>query len=527
MRPHNVILTALFAAGPAWGAELPTTEKPVGRLALPVIPESLVVSPDSSRVAFAAKAGDPTLAEKGVFINPTLTDPTDDSARAVVNPICLYIDDKPTIPFDGMSRAIFSPYSKRLGFAGRTGKTWRLVLDGKTVAQDADDAPANPIVFSPDSAHVAWVVQKDSQFLVAVDGRQWPPIEAGAMGTMAFSPDSRHLAAVVHVRAAWMIYLDGLALAEPAGQNLPAATRPGGMPRLERFGQWTWRPDSKGLGFYAAFAGSTWQVFSQKLDGTVEFASVPCDGVMKDSPVFSPDGKALAFGVTSKGKWAVAQNSSGSATVPTTAAASPPMAFDQLLAESLTYYVPATPESQPALLYLAQQNKKWRLYVNDKPTDDLFDAISLGSFILSPDKHHFAFAGIENGQTVVIRDGAVLARHEEVGGATLAFSPDSQHLAYAARNGGSWCACVDGIGGTAFTVLAGIPPAFSPDSSRIAFAALDGQKTWRLVVGKDGDLRSKAYDAFLKGTHITWRPDGTVVTVAIQKKVAMRVEAKP
>ena len=552
MRFRMFILLILSPIAPALAADLPTTDTPVGRLALPVIADSVVVSPDSSRLAFTAKAGDPTLEEKGVFINPKVTNPLNDNARPALNPICLYIDDKSTISFDTMTLPVFSPNSKRLGFAGLHDKTWQLVLDNKTLTQDADDVPGIPIVFSPDSAHAAWVILKGQQYLLTVDDRHWPPIAASAMGLLTFSPDSRHVAAVVNIRGAWTLYVDGAPLPLPPAPGspvLPATARSASppsrgpvptapAPRFVRFGQFSWRPDSSGLAYYAGFTSAAWQLFSQSLAGTITFASKPCDGIMKNAPVFSPDARQLAFGVSTRNKWTfvtdpaptpAATTHTATAPAPTTATAPAPSGpFDQILMESVSYYQPAGVPNQPfTLLYVAQQNKKWRLYVNDRPTDDAFDAIISGSFVLSPDLHHYAFAGIRDGQTFVIKDGATLARHNECGASTFAFSPDSQHLAYAAGSGAAWFVCVDGTPGAPFTGLGASPIAFSPDSSRVAFVALTAQKTWRLIIGKDAGLQSKPYDAFLKGSHVTWRPDGTVVTIAIQKKVATRIEARP
>ena len=147
-----------------------------------------------------------------------------------------------------------------------------------------------------------------------------------------------------------------------------------------------------------------------------------------------------------------------------------------------------------------------------------------GSFVLSPDKHHFAFAGTRDGQTFIIKDGTTLASHNESGSSTFAFSPDSQHLAYAARNGPNWFACVDGARHHTFNVL-GAPHRFLPGLFPCGLRRVHDAKTWCLIIGKDADLQSKPYDAFLKGSHVTWRSDGTVVTIAIQKKVAM-IEAK-
>jgi hypothetical protein len=317
-----------------------------------------------------------------------------------------------------------------------------------------------------------------------------------------------------------------------------AATRSAtpARPRLDRFAQYAWRPDSSGLTFSAAFAGGTWQLFSQSLDGSFAYTSKPFDTLVKNAPVYRPDGGQFAFVASTRGKWAVvtgpdAPGAAATSAAPATAGialAPAPLPFDQVLAESVAYGLPRDGSNMPAaLLYLAQQNKKWRLYTDHRPGEDSFDAIVLSTFVVSPDQRHFAFAAIRGKQQVIVRDGTVLATHDEVAGSTFAFSPDSQHLAYAARNGANWFACVDGTPGYPFTAIAGSAIAFSPDSRRIAYTAATGTKDWHLVIGKDGEWRSKPYEAFLKGSHVTWRPDGTVVTLAILKKVATRVEAKP
>jgi hypothetical protein len=537
MRRALFILTALCPLAPIWAADLPTRETPVGRLALPVVPDSLVVSPDSSRLILAAKSGDATLEEKGVFINPKPTDPRNDSARPLLNQICLYIDDKQTIPFDSTSLPVFSPDSKRTAYAGRHDKTWQLVLDGKTLTADADDVPSAPIVFSPDSAHVAWAVKKGEQYLITVDNQRWPPLEAAAIGAPAFSPDSAHVALAARIRTGWTVFVDGAPLPVPAAPA-PATGRAGTVTRaaspaipavvLARFGQFAWRPDSGGLAYYAAFGGFSWQFFGQALDGAFTYSSPAYDSILKGSPVFSPDGRQMAFATSARNKWTMI--ATPEPTPAATASSKPALLvpFDQILPESIAYCRPddaADPNFR--LLYLAQQNKKWRLYIDDRAQPDSFDAIVLGSFVVSPDRRHYAFAGTRDGQTIVFRDGRTLATHNECAASSFAFSPDSQHLAYAARNSMNWSPCVDGSPGHPFEMMTNNPIAFSPDSSRIAYMAQTAPNTWRVVVGIEGELQSKPFEAFLKGARIHWRADGSLVTIAIQKKVAVRVEAKP
>jgi hypothetical protein len=535
MTPMRVGLYSIILCLPltAAAAELPTTETRLGSLALPVLPDSLVVSPDSSRLAFAAKEGDPTLLEKGIVINPETTDPRNDSAKAVPVPIRLIIDEKSTIGFDTITRPVFSPNSQRVAYAGQNDKKWQLIVDGKPLATAAEGVPEMPMVFSPNSAHVAWAFKKGEQYQVTVDDRPWPALGAVDLGRMAFSPDSAHLAVAAYVANGWKIFVDARPLPIPApaaGRQAASTTRPMTRPaasqpaevRFPRFGQWAWWPDSTGLAFHAGYGGSAWTLFSQSLDGTVAAASKPFDGTARQPPAVSADGQRAALPFLSRNKWAVATASAAS---PSASAAN---SFDAVWGDSVGFYEPpGAAQRTSTLLYLGAQNKQWRLYVDDRPAADSFDTLVQGSFTLSPDKHHFVFAGKRGGKTTVIKDGTPLANHDECGAATFAFSPDSQHVAYAARNGPNWSVCVDGKPGAPFNMLTGSPIAFSPDSSRVAFVAMTADKTWHLVVGQNGALQSKPYDAFLKGSRVDWRHDGTVVTIAIQKKVATRIVGRP
>jgi hypothetical protein len=301
---------------------------------------------------------------------------------------------------------------------------------------------------------------------------------------------------------------------------------PASAVQLARFGQFAWRPDSGGLAYYAAFPNRSWQFFNQSLHGTFLYTSEPADSILKGSPVFSPDGRQMAFGTSTRNTWTMTSDPPAAAAPDTSPAV--PVPLDQILAESVAFFRPGgAADSRYTLLYLAQQYKKWWLFVDGRPQPDSFDAIVLESFVVSPDRKHFAFAGTRDGHTSVIRDGREIATHGECAASSFAFSPDSQHLAYAAKNGVNWFPCVDGSPGRSFDMMTNNPIAFSPDSSRIAYMAMTAPKTWRVIVGQDGSLESKPFDAFLKGAHVDWRPDGSIVTIAIEKKVAVRVEAKP
>jgi hypothetical protein len=306
------------------------------------------------------------------------------------------------------------------------------------------------------------------------------------------------------------------------------------------------------VGYYAAFAYSRWQIFSQSLDGRFAYVSKQYDAVLKDSPIYSADGEHLVFGTVARNKWTIVTDTDESAAPP----------YDALRSESIVFMPhpefagapagQAPPKGSAAtilpradggssakLLYLAERDKKWQLYIDHQPAEDppvTYTGIFDGSFVVSPDGQHYAFAGLKDGKAVVIRDGHAIGTHDGVGAWTFGFSPDSQHLAYAVNvgggggGGGRWAACVDGVPGTAtFSGMAPSPIVFSPNSSKIAFTGVNPDKTWRLIVGKDGDLQSRPYYSFLKGSKVTWRrdPEGdtTIVTIAIDKKLAVRIEA--
>ena len=178
-------------------------------------------------------------------------------------------------------------------------------------------------------------------------------------------------------------------------------------------------------------------------------------------------------------------------------------------------------------MFSRESQEHWNLLRDGTPIGDSFDAIVRGTFLTSPDHQHYAFAALRDHQTLIIRDGNELATCEEAAVGTFAFSPDSRHLAYGARTGGSWSACIDGKPGAPLAAFAATPIAFSPDSMTIAYDAATTPKSWRLIVGQNAAQVSKPFEAFLKGTRINWRADGTIVTLAIEKKVAMRIEARP
>lgn len=134
-----------------------------GVLVGPAYPEiwGLTLSPDGRRVAYACKSGK--------------------KWRVVV-------DGEPGPEYDGIPyyRLIFSPDSQRVAYACQTGKKWRVVVDGEP---GPEYDYVHSLTFSPDSRRVAYVAHRGKKRLVVVDGEPGPQYDSIIPGGPSFRPD--------------------------------------------------------------------------------------------------------------------------------------------------------------------------------------------------------------------------------------------------------------------------------------------------------------------------------------------------
>ncbi|HUO09201.1 MAG TPA: hypothetical protein VM008_12920 [Phycisphaerae bacterium] len=508
-----VILAAsagAFAATPILPTvpqDLTTTTTELGHLAGGL---ELHISPDNSRLAFPTHAG---------FMSPADTENYDAKENPGLAALRIFIDGKPTIASAEFTTVLFSPDSQHVGYAMKARNSWQVMEDDRPIVTDAQNIPGlqgrgSPIVFSPDSQHVATVVQKNWHWFVSHDGVEWPiagGINLPYCGLMTFSPDSQHVLVMGKGgRNSMQIYEDGVLLPPPPE---PAPAPQGVRPLDHIFPLYTWAPDSSCIAYYGAFPEKRWQVFTTE---RVPFVSPQYDGILQNSLVFSGDSKQLVYVARERGKWHVVVDGNEDAT-----------AFDEVAAATITWLA-ATSEGQPErLVYIGRRGKEWNLYIDHKVVGDVFDGVVDVSFVVSPDRRHFAFAVARGNQAVLMRDGKAVGVYESIGAGTLAFSPDSEHLGYGIRRKMRWHAAVDGQIGTAdFSGMCVCPVTFSPDSKNVAFQAQLNPGMMRLYVGINADYQSRFFETFLAGSSITWRDNKTLVTMAGNKMVAYRVEAR-
>ncbi len=488
---------ALGAAEPRVPGMLVTKDTVIGKLALLIAHESIRVSPDGEHLAFAAKAGDPTLEERGVFLDRAAEE------RPAARPqseLTMYLDDKRGPSFLALTSPVFSPDSKRMGYAGQKKDAWEVWVDKKVVWK-AEGVPANPLVFSGDSARYAITYMKEGDWFVRLGEKDYAGLDGVGEGSVQFSPDGKKLAYAAKKRLVWNMYIEG-----EAGED------------FVRMGESVWMPNSSGVIFVAGKKEKGWQVRGREFTGPV------VEGVLRGSLTVAREGNRWAYvAVTKKGTTTSYQVMTNDPSRADGGRGVEGPVLAQIKGESLRFMRLQGQEER--LVYVGMREGKYRMYEEHQPSAAAWDLVLDSTFVMSPNGDHYAFAGRTGGKCEMVLDGRVIGRYGDVGSSTVAFSPDSKRLAYGAEAGGQWHMCVDGEMGTAVLSVASNPPGWSPDSKRVAFQAIDAGKLWRLFVDAEITEQSAAYVTFFKGARVVWRGDGTLVTIGIQKKLALRVEA--
>jgi RNA polymerase sigma factor (sigma-70 family) len=177
-------------------------------------------------------------------------------------------------------------------------------------------------------------------------------------------------------------------------------------------------------------------------------------------PLFTGDGKHVAFAARKADKWRVVVDGKEGAE------------YDNDIGTPIL-----TADSQRAA-YTIQSGRKWRVVVDGQEgapyNEDIRDPI------FSPDGKRVAYAGKADRRWRMVVDGEESPEygndiHDPI------FSADGKHVAYAALAKNKWRVVVDDREGSEYQDFRQ-PPAFSPDSKQVAYAAEKDEK-WRLVLG--------------------------------------------
>ena len=475
-----VVLACLGLAG-AWSqeaAESTATETVLGKID-PVswIKETVVVSPDATKLAYVARAD----GKQRVVVDGQEGKLYDEIVAGRIRACCIVfspdgkrvayvarsggkslvvVDGTEGKPYDeiDMDYILFSPDSKRTAYRARAGTEWVVVVDSQESKRYAGLGSREvsykrgritygvicgpPLAFSPDGTRLAYLAALGGKWFVVVDGREGKHYDNVVMPERVFSPDGKRTAYWGRVGDKWHGVVDGKEGKPHDGPGIAAMAENYQLAILAT-GSLVFSPDSRRFA-YVAQEGDEELEFALVVDGQ-EWSRY--DYVDTLGPVFSPDSTTIAYIVRSQG------------------------------------------------------NEFKESVVVDKQRGTPYEGVLAPVF--SPDSGRIAYPAYDGTKWFVVLDGQEGKRYDYVGTPyssgrsaaglvgfrRLIFSPDSKRLAYGAQVGDKWLVVVDGEEGKQYDEIGMCGLVFSPDSRAVAYAARAG-KEWFVVVG---DRESKHY----------------------------------
>ncbi len=325
--------------------------------------------------------------------------------------------------YDTLHWVNFSPDSRSLAFAAKSGDRWFMITDGVEVGGGYDRV-GRP-VFSPDGRSLAFAVgtgqpgQRGTRHFIVRDGIRVSE-EYHFVGRPVFSPDGKSLAFAAQVRGKWFVVRDGVKV----GGDYDLVSRP------------VFSPDGRSVGFLAeSFAGS-----------------VPSMRPLRDRCFLVRDGKRVGEEYErERGEEAVALDGKG---------------------------VVFSPDGGLIAFVAPSGFKEFIVQDGVRMTKD-YDGVSGLAF--GPDSRSLAFFARDGAHTVVMRASV------QVGGtfrnitSPIVFSPDGKSVAFRAEAGRREFIVRDGIQITpTYDEVSNIVT--SADGTKIVFAALKGSNVYRVEV---------------------------------------------
>lgn len=240
-----------------------------------------VFSPDGKRLAYVAK---PSAEESGQFV-------VLDGLQGTLYPKIV------------TRSLMFSPDSQHVAFVVEIGRKQRWVIDG--AQQPLYDAVGR-LEFSPDSARWGYCAQTGDNFTAVIDGKPSPTYARA--GGLAFSPNSKRVAHAAGRGGKFFLVVDGVEgkaydlVGEPAfspdSEHLAVVAMTGKMfravldgeegPAYERIFDLLFTPDSKRLIYRAADEGKQFLVVDGQEQPSYD---------MVGRVALSPDGSRIAYPV--------------------------------------------------------------------------------------------------------------------------------------------------------------------------------------------------------------------------------------
>ena len=322
---------------------------------------------------------------------------------------------------------LFSSDGSHFAYVATVKDSDFVVLDGVPQARHSF-VSAGSLCFSLDGSRLAYFASNNESIYAVVDGVREGPYTDVVPNSLHFSPDGSRIGYVARVDAVSYVVVDG-ARSEPS-----VAFGPGDP---------VFSPDSKRLAWRASDSARATIFIDREAHGQFRAAH--------SSPiVFSPDSKRWLGVMRAGNKWEVQVDGVAMGT------------YDDV-----------------ANMHFSPDSKRTAWFaLNGEETFAVIDGnrqqtpYAVGDTLLfSPNSRRVAHSALSDRAALVIADGEAGPPYEGIVGNSLVFSPDSRRLAYAAGDGQQQFVVVDGLQQPAFDQVA-FGPVFSPDSRHIAYVAI-------------------------------------------------------
>jgi Tol biopolymer transport system component len=494
---------------------------------------------------------------------PKLFPPVGDSQRHSVELVTREVSLGKAHPGEIKKTRTLSPDRRHIAFVAKDAGGEFVVVDGvagkkyAAITRDpiSESGESFPIIFSPDSGRVSYVVKRGAKYMVVIDGKESAPYDYVRTAAQRFSPDSRRVAFAAKRGKKELIVVDGVdgklfddvfnpyfsedsrRVAHQASQGGKDLFVVDGIVFDEddpegrrRFTGESQRGEHQRVGRQVEHDGKHFAVIdgveSNPYDSVFDIKFAPdqkrviytarlnhrsvvvVDGVEGKKydwagwTTFSPDGKHYAY-------QAQLSNEQGRASF-VVLDGKEGQPYDEI--KSLEF----SPDGR--LIYLARRERETRLVTGDVEGPS-FDGLP-GRIQFGPDGKRLIYdiRAIGSGEkdTLVI-DGVPFSFDQIF---NIEFSPDGHRLVFKVRRGDRWLMVIDGVETKeydSFDAQSNMNPysredeiAFSPDSQRLAYVA---QKQGKDMVVVDG-VEGKLYEDIRK---LTFTPDGQHVVYAAQR----------
>ena len=358
----------------------------------------------------------------------------------------------------GGDRMVFSPDSAHLAYIAVEPSGSRVVIDGKP-GEEWEMIQPESLVFSPSSDRLAYVASRKGKWFAVIGGVTGPAWDGILWNSLKFSEDGSRTVYGAAGPALAGLQADSI-------QFIPGSNRVAAIARIDD--RWavlidgtpgtqaegivdrslTFTPDGQHHAVITMSGGKSYAVF----DGV---QSNPYDSV--DKLRITKDGIHFGFVALTEGKQFIVADEHEK------------KQFEQIY----SFYLMASGEP----VYSALDGNKVFVIHGEKRSQG-YD--SLSPLILSDNGKHYAFAGNAGSKATLVRDGVEGPTYDQIMG--IVFSPDGERIAYHARKGTRWMSVIDGEEFKDSTITRTV--LFSPEGRHTVSFSRAGKKWFACIDGE-------------------------------------------